>query len=200
MAAVPLLAQMQNKAEFSATGSHFFGTEIVQFTAITQDGTVFHPTVRLLDATTYGARFGYLLSREIEPEIEWFHAGTNLFYSGGAPTGPGVTSPPVTLDYFLAGLSYNLTEGPVRPYAAASAGALRFEESLPAYSQTKFAAALGFGVKFFVLQHLALRVEGRALASAAGENFLGSIHGTTLSKTKSWLINGQLGGGLVLGL
>lgn len=198
-----LRAQAEDRLfELSASGGHFFGTDVVKYTLHTfqgPEGTTVHSSVRLPDATSYGVRVGYLLSKHVEPEVEWIHVANNFFDSTPIP-GASLVPLPLTLDYFLAGLSYNLGEGRVRPYATASVGALRLGLSLPPRVQDRFAGSLGLGVKVSVLKHLDLRVEGRALASRAGDSFLGftCASGSTCS-TKSWLIDGELGGGLVLG-
>lgn len=105
-------------------------------------------------------RVGYFVSRklEIEPEVNYIY--TNY---GGDDSESEML--------FLANLAYNRTSSsPVVPFILAGAGILRYSEysccpiwSPIIYYETKFALNAGVGIKWFVADRVALRLEYRVL-------------------------------------
>jgi len=73
---------------------------------------------------------------------------------------------PVVVEYLHAGGLLLLSEDlPVKPYIVAGLGLMRLSPDAPGSSDTRFSASGGMGLRWPVNRHVALRVEGRGLAS-----------------------------------
>ena len=82
------------------------------------------------------------------------------------------TSPSVDLDieYYQIGGVAEYTQDTYTPYLVGTIGAARFSPSGDLDSETRFAATLGGGVKWFVSKNIALKFEGRGFISIFDSN------------------------------
>ena len=82
------------------------------------------------------------------------------------------TSPSVDLDieYYQIGGVAEYTQDDYTPYLVGTIGAARFSPSGDLDSETRFAATLGGGVKWFLSKNVALKFEGRGFISVFDSN------------------------------
>jgi hypothetical protein len=165
--------------------------EITPFFGYLLGGTPFHqgipglwiPSNHIADHTTFGIRAGYNLTASLEPEVQWSHTETSL-----------TTNPPepLTIDFFLAGLSYNFSATQFRPYVSAGFGAGLFD-GLNYSKHTLFTTSLALGTKYFFTPNIGLRLEARGYASKPD-----SIERVSCACPETWIFNGDFTGGLAI--
>jgi Outer membrane protein beta-barrel domain len=82
------------------------------------------------------------------------------------------TSPSVDLDieYYQIGGVAQYTQDNYTPYVVGTIGAARFSPGGDLDSETRFAATLGGGVKWFISKNVALKFEGRGFLSIFDSN------------------------------
>jgi opacity protein-like surface antigen len=82
------------------------------------------------------------------------------------------TSPSVDLDieYYQIGGVAQYTQDNYTPYVVGTIGAARFSPGGDLDSETRFAATLGGGVKWFINKNVALKFEGRGFVSIFDSN------------------------------
>ena len=162
--------------------------------------------IAVADHFDFGVRLGFNASSTIEPEIQWTRTNTALMLEP-VPGQPNLLKPSLTIDYLLAGASYNFLSGNIRPYVSLSLGAARISEvgqlNLVGYQlmpATNFAVSAGVGVKMFMTPNLGFRFEARGYGSETPGNFVAacSMGDVSRSCVKSWIMNGDLTGGLVI--
>lgn len=184
--ALPLQAQSPGSIEVSPFVGYLFGGATL---------------ASLADHTSYGLRLGYATRKGLEPELEWLGVDTKLQFQGRVPRS---TTLPVRMDFYLAGLTYNLTSKPVIPYLSLAAGAARLSGAGDV--SVRFTGKLGLGVKALVTPWLGLRLEADGYATRPGEQDFGltctsfiQSGGVTVpvSCARNWLFDGNLGAGLV---
>ena len=163
--------------EITPTAGYLFGGTLLTF-----------PTgysLNIADHFTYGLRVGYNATAALEPELQWSHAETSV----GADTPPT----PLTLDFFIVGLTYNFSAARLRPYLSLGVGALRFDE---AYSrvQTLFTVSAALGAKYFISPHVGVRLEFRGYGSKPSDG----IRAECSDCSSKWIFNGDLTGGLLV--
>jgi hypothetical protein len=186
-------AQSARPFEISAYGGYRFGAEVF-------DTAAADASLRLLDAPSYGLRLGYLFSNGLEPELEWTGTDTQARKSFAIPTALVNTR----TDDFLGGIAFNISSGTLRPYAGVAAGVTRF--GFDSGSRARFTGRLALGLKAFLTPWLAARIEAAGYATHAGDDLFpcttfsdGGNGGPVVpvSCSKTWLLQGNLGGGLV---
>jgi hypothetical protein len=205
----PLHGQPQERSfEVSPVFGYVLGGRLYDFETESSPAQSLRVRVDLADHTMYGLSVGYLVTRRWEPELRWCRSETVL----RARDLPGAPDIPLTLDYFLAGVAYNLGSGRTRPYASVSAGVARLDPAV-IDRESRFSGALALGVKTFVSSAVGLRFEARGHASRIADARLGLICATNSQPdpggpivpvsrpcpTKDWLVNWELLGGLVFG-
>jgi len=122
-------------------------------------------TQRSVDAKD-SADFGIAFDVEYAPdrmvEVFYSHQSTEL----------KDTSPNVDLDieYFQIGGVAEYTQDTYTPYLVGTIGAARFSPSGDLDEETRFAATLGGGVKWFLNKNVALKFEGRGYISIFDSN------------------------------
>lgn len=205
MLAAPLRAQPSgNGFEISPLVGHLFGGRVEE--VFSPPGEIVFSDTRfdVGDDVSYGIRLGYNLPSGLEPEIQWLRLETNLLRSTISPPFPPplehrVPIFPITVNYYLTGLTYNFTQSRLRPYASLGLGAATL--SAPTGTEVRFTGEAAVGLKAFVTPWLALRVEARGYASRLGDSPLGICGSGTFvpaeCQAKSWLVNSDIGGGLV---
>lgn len=168
--------------------------------------------VSIANQVDFGIRVGFRLNSAIEPEIQWTRSERtkiNLESSMGEHPWPNF---PLTIDYVLAGASYNFSSGCIRPYASLGLGAARLasirQEDWTHFAltpATNFAGSLGLGVKAYLTPQLGIRVEARGYASQVPQNFFMTCFGpdgggavVPVSCGNKWILNSDLTAGLVV--
>jgi opacity protein-like surface antigen len=186
--------------------------EVSPFAGYLFGGSVFHdsqgaPFSRIVvaDHFTFGVRVGFNATSRFEPELQWSRTDTEMNFDQ-EDLGPHI---PLTIDYFLAGASYNFSAGRIRPYVSVGLGAARLQDvrvtARGIRPATNFAGSLGVGIKAFLTPNVGLRFDARGYASQIlGRDFFirckkpsegGAI--APVPCGDHWLWNGDLTGGLV---
>jgi hypothetical protein len=204
--ALPVSAQTDPRAfEISPFLGYLFGGAVYDF------GSDPHVRADVADHAAYGVRLGYAVTPWLQPEVEWSRSETRL-QSRASLDAPDF---PLTIDYFLGGLTFHFTRDRIRPYASISAGVARLAppggESDLVRDETEFTGSAALGVKTFLTPSLGLRFDARGYATRTSNARLGLVCTTnsgspggpvvpvsTPCPAKDWLINGELTGGLVL--
>jgi hypothetical protein len=166
--------------------------EITPFFGYLLGGTPFHqgipgywiPSLHIADHTTFGLRAGYNVTASLEPEIQWSRTETSR--TGNPPE-------PLTIDFFLAGLTYNFSAARLRPYVSAGIGAGLFDGLNGPFQHTLFTTSLALGAKYFFTPNVGLRLEARGYASKPD-----SIVRISCGCPNSWIFDGDFTGGLAI--
>lgn len=197
--AASLIAQPhENPFEVSPFVGHLFGGTVFDLRSPVDSDLSFD--LRLADHPSYGLRLGYLFGNGFEPELEWSGVDTPLEFANLF----GPTRNRAQIDFFLAGLTYNFLTEPVRPYANLSVGAARLSGG--GETDVLFTGKLAVGLKAFLTPWLGLRVEAGGYATRLGNSAFGITCTTFIIRDgvavpvpceKSWLLNGDVGGGLI---
>ena len=147
---------------------------------------IYAPGLHINDHLTYGLRVGYNATTSLEPEIQWSHTETSV-QGNPAPEA-------LSIDFFIAGLTYNLCSGRFRPYVSGGLGAGLYD-GLNHSQLTLFTTSLAVGAKYFFTPNVGLRLEARGYASEPG-----SIIQTTCpySCHNNWIFNGDYTGGVTI--
>jgi hypothetical protein len=170
--------------------------------------------INVSDHFDFGVSVGFNLTNAIEPEFRWTRANTEMVFEG-VPGGTSGTPPrPLTMDYFLAGASYNFSSGKIRPYVSVDVGAarlanIRVDDPLTQGGpkpSTDFAASVGVGVKAFITPNFGLRFDARGYASSVPDHFFFTCFTTPdangvfyeTSCGNKWLFNGDVTAGIVV--
>lgn len=194
--AASAFAQTPEAFEISPFAGYLFGGQLT-----TRSPDV--PRTSVDDDADYGLRVGWNATPRWQPELQWTRSATRV--SLGFSTLPTF---PVEMDYFLAGVTYNILAGAIRPYVSAGLGAALLDTENTS-TEARFTGSLGLGVKFFLTPHIGARVEARGYASSLGRVPFGFACTTfepgedgesvvPVSCTRSWLLNGDVTGGLVI--
>ncbi len=190
-----LSAQSSGPWEVSPFAGYFFGGTVFSGRE-PLESNVFQGN--LVDHASYGLRAGYAFRSGLEPELEWSRIGTNLEYRNFFRPGKY----PVTMNFFLAGLTDNLTSGRIRPYVGMAVGAATVSNAFE--TQRRFTGKIALGVKAFAASRIALRLEAAGYATRLGDSNFGvtcttfTPDGHPMPCSKPWLLGGNLGAGLVL--
>lgn len=188
--------------EVTPFAGYLFGGSFLNSPTIPQAG---FDQISLANHLDYGVRIGFNLSPAIEPEIQWSRSETHLVFTPSYPNFSRVDS---TIDYFLVGASYNFSSGNIRPYVSLSLGADTLSVNTPPFAlvglqlapATTFAVSVGVGVKMFVTSNFGFRLEARGYGSEVPSSYVASCTAGPLTAScfRSWLLNGDLTGGLVI--
>jgi hypothetical protein len=180
--------------EITPFAGYLFGGEVLEDTR-PEVGTIVRAD--LADHVSYGLRLGYAFPSGWEPELEWTSVHTDLEVSTG-------TTYAARTDYLLGGAAFHFGSGSLRPYAGMAAGAARVSGPFPA--EARFTGRVSLGLKAFVTPWLALRVEAAGYATRLGEMAYGAScttfpddenPGVPVSCMNTWLLQANVGGGLV---
>ena len=170
--------------------------------------------INVADHFDFGVSVGFNLTSAIEPEFRWVRTDTEMVFEGVPGGTSGIPPFPLTMDYYLAGASYNFSSGKIRPYASLDVGAARLAniriddpltQGVPTPS-TDFAVSVGLGAKTFITPNFGLRVEARGYASTVPDHFFFPCYTTpdangrvyVTSCGNKWLFNGDVTAGIVV--
>lgn len=145
--------------------------EITPFAGYTWGGDVTEvrtgSTLGLRDASSYGFAIDFRQQEESWAELYLSRQQTGLQTNGGLLSGRKTLD--VDIDYYHIGGTYSEATGKIKPYAVGSLGATYFNPDGEALSSdTKFSLSLGGGVKFYLTEHMGLRLEGRWFGTLVG--------------------------------
>jgi len=168
--ALPVSAQTDPRAfEISPFLGYLFGGAVYDF------GSDPHVRADVADHAAYGVRLGYAVTPWLQPEVEWSRSETRL-QSRASLDAPDF---PLTIDYFLGGLTFHFTRDRIRPYASISAGVARLAppggESDLVRDETEFTGSAALGVKTFLTPSLGLRFDARGYATRTSNARLGLV-------------------------
>ena len=169
------------RVELTPFAGYLFGGTFITFTPPPAN----IPSLKIADHFAFGFRAGYNLTPSLEPEIQWSRAETNLT-SRPAPD-------PLTLDFLIAGLTYNFSSAGFRPYLSLGLGVGLFDKAF-LKTQTLFTLSAAVGAKYLFTRHVGVRLEFRGYGSQRTDR----IKAECPSCPNNWIFNGDLTGGLVV--
>jgi hypothetical protein len=116
--------------------------------------------IKVDDKSNYGVRAGVSPSSEILVEFEWNHTETALHYSSLIS---GNISEDVIMNYYLLGINKQMGEGPAVPYGLLNLGVMNMKGQTISFSQNWFTVGLGGGLKYYLSDHIGIRLQARLL-------------------------------------
>jgi opacity protein-like surface antigen len=156
-------------------------------------------SVKVAESPSYGIMLDWEVEKDAFLELRYSLQRTEL-QAEGSVFGPGLaTVADMDLEHFFLGGTYqweNTTQ--FRPFVSADLGVVRLDPSGSA-RDTRFAFALGGGVKMAMAKHLALRFDGRwVLNRISGETeiYCGSPGQCLVTTEGTFFSQIELSGGL----
>ena len=142
----------QARIEITPFGGHQGGGEF--------DDHGSDPELEIQDDSVYGAMLGF--GRDESP------SQLELYFSRQETQMEGTDAFSITrqfkldVDYYHIGVAFHLEQGNLQPYIVGSLGATRFDSQSPSLdSDVKFSLGLGVGLKWFPVERVGVRLEGR---------------------------------------
>jgi opacity protein-like surface antigen len=118
------------------------------------------------EGQSYGIILGLRSTDTSQYELFYSHQPTKLQADGGAFTGNPLFD--LDINYFHLGGTYWKESGKITPYVAGGLGVTYLKPKAVGDSETKFSLSLGGGIKFFLTEHIGLRLEGRGFGTVVG--------------------------------
>ncbi|MCU4176816.1 hypothetical protein [Carboxylicivirga sp. N1Y90] len=144
--------------------SHLKGIEIAPLYGYQLNGKVngYRATFNMKDAANYGVAISMRTTHNTHVEFAYTNSKTtgvlSDFVSGDTDTYN------MNINYFQIGGIRDVLDGPIVPYGTASLGVGWFNmKDAEVSDHVAFSAALGGGVKFFLSDHIGIRLQGRLL-------------------------------------
>ena len=119
------------------------------------------------DTSSYGIMLDLKQAEDSWIELYYSLQHTSL----RADQGPFFGNPlfDVNIEYFHLGGTYGQATGKVRPFVVATLGATYMDpKGAGLHSETKFSLSLGGGVKFYLSEHVGIRLDGRWFGTLIG--------------------------------
>jgi opacity protein-like surface antigen len=160
LAVVPGVASASNY-EITPIFGYTFGGEF-------QD-SVTGTTLDVKDNPNYGIILDINTTPDAQIELYYSVQPTQLKADNGLFTG----NPQFDLDihYIHLGGTYGVGTEKLKPYVVASVGATYMDPKGTGHnSETRFSMSLGGGVKYFLTEHIGLRLEGRGFGTVFGDS------------------------------
>jgi hypothetical protein len=161
-------------------------------------------------APTFGAALRLAVDPDFQVELLWTLANTHAQLVSSAPGGSSTIPNHLNINYFQAGINKSIRCGDFECFGEATVGAvlllpgtvlLANREPLAVHDTWRAAFTLAAGVRFFVVQRLALVLEARLLAPVyfTGGSFYSGPGGTVFAVSGGIpSIQGAFSAGLVL--
>jgi hypothetical protein len=130
-------------------------------------------TVNIDGAPTYGAALTLAVDPEFELELLWTLSTTHAQFISSVPDGSSSLPNRLNINYFQAGATRSIRCGAFECFGEVTLGAvlllpgavrLTTGEQLGVHDTWRAAFTLGAGVRFFVVERLAVVLQGRLLA------------------------------------
>jgi len=145
--------------------------EVTPFAAYTMGGE-FHDAVTgkalsFNDTSSYGIMLDFKQAEDSWIELYYSLQKTSL----KADQGPFFGNPlfDVNIEYFHIGGTYGQSTGKVRPFVVGTIGATYMDPKGAGLNpETKFSLSLGGGVKFYLSDHVGIRLDGRWFGTFIG--------------------------------
>jgi Outer membrane protein beta-barrel domain len=152
------------------------------------------------DDVNYGGRLGYNINSTFEPEFEYSRTPTHLRIDPFRSNLPTVNFAPLTVQYFMAYMTFNFGRGRSVGYFTIGGGAADFDATfsdIGGLSKTYGTAAIGGGYKYFFGPHFALRLDARLYSTAVGSRTFYCGYGFYCRST-NWVSNFVPNGGFIV--
>lgn len=161
--------------------------------------------VRFNSSENYGIAMNLLIPGGRSLQLEYFHQPTNIDVRYYDFTGPDFRRYDVNLNWFQAGAMQQIDlGGPVQPFGGITLGAAYFSPRTNEIQDVwKFAMTGQVGLKYYLSDKVGIRLHLRMLVPIqwAGFGFyFGSGGSGTTVNAGSYLIQGDVGGGLIFRL
>jgi len=179
------------------------GVEVMPFAGL-RFGGGFEDTntgagISLNESGSYGLVVDFDISPDQQIEIYLSRQSTTLSTDGTFTGNPLFD---LSVEYYHVGGLYliDVQNERVRPFVSGTFGVTHLNpQGEDLSSETQFSLALGGGVKFFITEHLGLRLDARGIFTALNTN--GAVFcsgGCAISVQSSGFLQGELGAGLVV--
>jgi hypothetical protein len=167
-------------------------------------------TITIDGAATYGAALTLAVDPAFEVELLWTISSTHSQYSTAATDGVSTIPNHLNINYFQAGITRSIRCGDFECFGEVTLGAvlllpgavrLTTGEQLAVHDTWRGAFTLGAGVRFFVLETLAVVIQGRLLAPVyitSGGFYSGPGGSTLVVSAGIPSVQGAFSAGLVL--
>lgn len=195
----PALAQLRGgTVEINPFAGYLFGGSFGR--ARTDFNEPFGLHLDVADDANYGGRIGYNFNSHFELEFEYAQTDTTFQIHSNRSFAPDQSLGDLKIQYFMGYATFNFGHGRAVPYFTVGGGAAdlspRFSGASSA-SDTRYTAAIGGGLKYFLNPHFGLRFDGRLYSTylSTTDFYCGPYYVCTQS---NWLTNGVLNGGLLV--
>ncbi|MFZ5876585.1 MAG: outer membrane beta-barrel protein [Nitrospirota bacterium] len=155
--------------------------------------------ISLNDSGSYGLAVDFDISPDQQIEIYLSRQSTTLSADGTFTGNPLFD---LSVEYYHVGGLYliDVENDRVRPFVSGSFGLTRLNPHGDELStETQFSLALGGGAKFFITEHVGVRVDARGIYTALNSN--GAVFcsgGCAISVQSSGFLQGELSAGVVV--
>jgi hypothetical protein len=167
-------------------------------------------TINIDAAPSYGASLSLAVASDFELELLWTISDTHSQLVSYAVGGPSTIPNHLNINYFQAGITKSIQCGDFECFGEATVGAvlllpgavlLTSGEQVSAHDTWRAAFTLGAGVRFFVVERLALVLQARLLAPVyitSGSFYAGSGGAVFVVSAGVPSVQGAFSAGLVL--
>jgi len=152
------------------------------------------------DDVNYGGRIGYNFNNTFEAEFEYARTPSQLQIDPFRSNLPTVDFAPLTIQYFMAYMTFNFGRGRSVGFFTIGGGAADFQATytdLGSRSKTYGTAAIGGGYKYFFNPHFALRFDAKLYSTAVGSRTFYCGYGYYCHGT-DWVTNFVPSGGFIV--
>ncbi|MEN8138543.1 MAG: hypothetical protein ABFR62_08920 [Bacteroidota bacterium] len=155
--------------------------------------------LKITDGTSYGISLSFPLKWHSRIELSFLDQITSISYRDGLRYEHINTD----IRYYQVGVIKELPKGKMVPYGAFSLGAVQADATESRKEEWNFAITLGGGIKYYINDHIGIKIESRMLApiSFGGLYFsIGSGGTGTGVEAGATTLQGYIGGGLTFSL
>ena len=166
-----------------------------------------HFRLEVDDEIAYGGRIGFNITSLIEIEAEYAQSETELVlddhsrdhdFRNASTSGDEEKIGDLRFQYFIGYATFNFGRGRMVPSFTVGSGAANIKTRIAVVRETdtRYAAAIGGGLKYFLNPHFALRFDGRAYSSYLGDSEVLCQHSSDC-RQQNWVTNGVANGGII---
>ncbi len=188
---------------FSAATPAVAGVEVTPFAGLRFGGSFEDTNTGNQISLDESGSYGLVVDVDLEPDKQieiYLSRQSTTLSADGTFTGNPLFD--LTVEYYHVGGLYliDIQNERVRPFVSGTLGITRMNPQGDGLStETRFSLAIGGGAKFFITDHLGLRLDARGIFTALSSS--GAVFcsgGCAISVQSSGFIQGELAAGLVM--